>query len=42
MQAEVLSALPAKARETFLEELDIVAQACRVAAEKSPKAPKLK
>jgi DNA-binding MarR family transcriptional regulator len=38
MQAEVLSALPAEAREKFLEELDAVAQACRVAAEKSPKA----
>src|SRR5882724_11925254 len=38
MQAEVLSALPAAAREKFLEELDIVAQACRVAAENSPKA----
>jgi DNA-binding MarR family transcriptional regulator len=38
MQAEVLSALPAGAREKFLEELDVVAQACRVAAEKSPKA----
>jgi DNA-binding MarR family transcriptional regulator len=37
MQAEVLSALPAKAREKFLEELDVVARACRVAAEKSPK-----
>jgi len=37
MQAEVLSVLPAKAREKFLEELDIVSQACRAAAEKSPK-----
>ena len=38
MQAEVLSALPAEAHEKFLEELDVVAHACRVAAEKSPKA----
>src|SRR5438045_2945599 len=38
MQAEVLSALPVPAREKFLEELDVVADACRVAAEKSPKA----
>jgi DNA-binding MarR family transcriptional regulator len=38
MQAEVLSALPPAAREKFLEELDVVAQACRVAADKSPKA----
>lgn len=38
MQAEVLSVLPAAAREKFLEELDTVAQACRGAAEKSPKA----
>lgn len=37
MQAEVLSALPVAAREKFLEELDVVAEACRVAAEKSPK-----
>jgi hypothetical protein len=37
MQAEVLSALPVEAREKFLEELDAVAEACRVAAEKSPK-----
>src|SRR5690242_14166589 len=42
MQAEVLSALPAKAREKFLEELDAVAEACRVAAERSPKAPKIR
>jgi DNA-binding MarR family transcriptional regulator len=38
MQAEVLSALPVGAREKFLEELDTVAQACRDAAERSPKA----
>jgi DNA-binding MarR family transcriptional regulator len=37
MQAEVLRALPAEAREKFLEELDAMAQACRVAADKSPK-----
>jgi len=37
MQAEVLSALPIEAQEKFLEELDAVAQACRVAAEKLPK-----
>jgi len=37
MQTEVLSALPAGARESFLEELDVVAQACRVAADQSPK-----
>jgi DNA-binding MarR family transcriptional regulator len=40
MQAEVLSALPVDAREKFLEELDAVADACRVAAEKSPKPSK--
>jgi len=37
MQAEVLSALPEKAREPFLEELESVAEACRLAAERSPK-----
>jgi DNA-binding MarR family transcriptional regulator len=37
MQAEVLSALPAEAREKFLAELDTVAEACRVAADNSPK-----
>jgi DNA-binding MarR family transcriptional regulator len=38
MQAEILSVLPVHAREKFLQELDIVAQACRDAAERSPKA----
>ena len=42
MQAEVLNALPVEEREKFLEELDAVARACRVAAEKSPKTPKVK
>lgn len=42
MQAEVLSALPAGAREKFLGELDKVSRACRVAAEKSPKASRVK
>jgi DNA-binding MarR family transcriptional regulator len=37
MQTEVLSALPEGAREKFLEELDAVAEACRVVAEKSPR-----
>lgn len=37
MQAEILSVLPARAREKFLQELDTVAQACRDAAERSPK-----
>jgi DNA-binding MarR family transcriptional regulator len=41
MQAEVLSALPVGAREKFLEELDVVAHACRVAAERSPKTSKV-
>src|SRR5215813_2262544 len=40
MQAEVLSALPPGAREKFLVELDKVSQACRIAAEKSPKTSK--
>ena len=38
MQAEILTVLPVDAREKFLEELDVVAQACRVAADNSPKA----
>jgi DNA-binding MarR family transcriptional regulator len=42
MQAEVLSALPAAAREPFLEELDTVSQACRLAAENSPKTARVK
>ena len=37
MQTEVLSALPEGAREKFLEELDAVAEACRIVAEKSPR-----
>jgi len=36
MQAEVLSALPEKMREEFLQELESVAEACRLAAERSP------
>jgi DNA-binding MarR family transcriptional regulator len=40
MQAEILTVLPVDAREKFLEELDVVAEACRVAAEKSPKPSK--
>jgi len=32
MQAEALSALPEEAREAFLENLDVVAEACRQAA----------
>lgn len=41
MQAEVLNALPAGAREKFLGELDKVSRACRVAAENSPKPSKV-
>ena len=37
MQSEILSALPAKAQETFLRNLEIVADACRLTAEKSPR-----
>jgi DNA-binding MarR family transcriptional regulator len=37
MQEEILSALPEEAREQFLEQLDTVAEACRLAAERSPK-----
>ena len=37
MQAEVLSALSEKEREEFLEQLEKVAEACRLAAEQSPK-----
>ena len=40
MQAEVLSALPVGDREKFLKELDTVAQACRIAADRSPKTSK--
>jgi DNA-binding MarR family transcriptional regulator len=42
MQAEVLSALPAVARENFLGELEKVSHACRVAAERSPKTSRVK
>jgi len=42
MQAEVLSALPEKMREDFLQELESVAEACRLAADRSPKEPKQK
>ena len=37
MQAEILSALPAARRERFLKDLDTVAEACRMAAERSPR-----
>lgn len=37
LQSEILSTLPEESREEFLENLDSVAQACRLAAEKSPK-----
>src|SRR5260221_58640 len=37
LQSEILSTLPEESREGFLENLDAVAQACRLAAEKSPK-----
>src|SRR6266478_9839685 len=37
MQIEILSALPVKAQETFLRNLEIVAEACRLTAEKSPR-----
>ena len=36
MQTEILSALPGKSQQTFLRQLDIVAEACRVSAQKSP------
>ncbi|MEO8426961.1 MAG: MarR family winged helix-turn-helix transcriptional regulator [Verrucomicrobiota bacterium] len=36
LQAEALSVLPAEQRETFLENLSRVADACRAAAEKPP------
>ena len=35
MQTEILSALPDKNQETFLRDLEIVAEACRLTAEKS-------
>jgi DNA-binding MarR family transcriptional regulator len=37
LQAEVLSVLPAEEREPFLEQLDLVAVACRAAADSSPR-----
>jgi len=37
MQAEVLEALPAPARERFLQDLDTLAGACQAAAEQSPR-----
>jgi DNA-binding MarR family transcriptional regulator len=38
LQAQVLSVLPASERESFLARLAVVADACRVAAECSPRA----
>ncbi len=37
MQSEILSTLPVNAREPFLRNLEIVAEACRLTAEKSPR-----
>jgi len=37
MQSEILSALSPKAQETFLRNLEIVADACRLTAAKSPR-----
>lgn len=37
LQAEVLSALPQSERDDFLEKLDRVSQACKAAAERSPR-----
>lgn len=37
LQTQVLAALPAEARETFLAHLHIIADACRQAADDSPK-----
>ncbi|MBI2925258.1 MAG: MarR family transcriptional regulator [Verrucomicrobia bacterium] len=37
LQTQVLSALPASEREDFLEHLSIIADACRLAADDSPK-----
>src|SRR5205823_9906121 len=36
MQSEILSSLPVTAREPFLRNLEIVAEACRLTAEKLP------
>ena len=38
LQTEVLSGLPEGQREIFLEQLDLVASACRRAAERAPRA----
>ena len=40
LQAEVLGALPESQREEFLGRLALVADACRAAADKSPKKAK--
>jgi len=40
MQAEVLLALPEEARERFLANLEAVADACKLAADLSPKRKK--
>ena len=37
LQSEVLAVLPETKREEFLEHLTLVADACRITAEKSPK-----
>ncbi len=37
LQTEILGVLPENSREEFLEHLALAAEACRVAAEKSPK-----
>jgi len=37
MQIEILRALPVKVQDTFLRNLEIVAEACRLTAEKSPR-----
>ena len=37
MQTDILSALPASRRERFLSDLDVVAEACRTAAQRSPR-----
>jgi len=40
LQMEILGTLPASMRDRFLQNLDAVADACRVAAERSPKRAK--
>ncbi len=42
LQTEILSALPPEMRDAFLKSLDAVADACRLAAEGSPKRKALK